>query len=273
MPSASYTPPEQIGKLGALPPAYDARTVQLAPILAKDPMPVVPFARNWGNHYSSAGLPGAEVKLDTFGNLIYGNCTCAAFGHYDQVASHHFGPGYPASIQLADVLDAYDAISAWDQTKPLENDRGARCLDALKYFRNKRLIQGFAEVDFTKRDHVQIAVNFLHGLYLALDLPLAWQTMRVWDAAPIGANGRPADARFVRRSWGGHAVTVVGYGATGVIVATWGYLKHITWAGLMTYGSEAYVPIHRHFDRQHPKPTPSGYLADRILRAVDQIAA
>ncbi len=46
-------------------------------------------------------------------------------------------------------------------------------------------------------------------------------------------------------SWGGHAVPVIAYDASGLTCITWGALKRMTWAFWDAYCDEAYACLSR----------------------------
>ena len=259
--------PNEIGQLGRKPTKHDTRNVQLAPILAASPavLPAAPLARNWGRRYLVNGDPGNAIPFATFSNLQYGDCTCASLGHFDEGVCE--ATQTPKMITTDIVLEAYDAISDWDRDTPTENDDGAHNLDALKWFRKQGLITAFAEIDETRRTHIELCINLFHGVYVGADLPLAAQKQQVWDVAPPSAR----DPSYDRRSWGGHAMTAVGYDAIGVWFVTWGRMQSATWSWFFTYVDEAYVMIHRQLVADGSKLTPAGFLADQIVAALAQV--
>lgn len=79
-------------------------------------------------------------------------------------------------------------------------------------------IDGYAHVDHTNKVEVQVALYLFGALTLGVNLPQAWADGKdVWDVT---------DSPIV----GGHDVSAVGYNPTGVVIATWGGLRTITWA-------------------------------------------
>ena len=241
---------------------HDLRTVRAAPLLdaAVGVLPAAPLARNWGRYYDQHGNPGSFIGLGTFSNMQYGDCTCAAFGHLDEAVCA--ATGDPTTVTTAMVLEAYDDISPWDRNNPGNNDVGAFCLDALKWFRNNGLITSFARL--YSQPHVETCINLFHGVYVGADLPLAAQHQQVWDVAPPGSS----DPAYRPRSWGGHALMAIGYDRGGVWFATWGHRQYATWAWFSTYVDEAYVALHRQLVADGSKITPAGYLADQISAAL-----
>ena len=233
-------------KLGAIPSVPDGRDRLFGAYLSPAMHPA-PLLRDW-----TTGRNGTKVAFSAFGNLEFGCCTCAALGHVDQAAAAH--TGRLSVVTEGKVLDAYDAISDWDRSTPTENDDGAQCRNALKYFKAAGIIELYARVSETNRRHLEIAVNLGGAAYVGADLPLAAQRQAVWDVAP--ANGW-TDA-YTRRSWGGHAMALLGYDHEGVWFATWGRTQRATWPWVLTYLSEAWIAISDLWT-DVGKLTPSGF--------------
>ncbi len=246
------------GCLGRLTTKHDLRTVRLSPILsaAETALPAAPMSRNWSRLVNPDGTLGSFIPLGTFGNMQYGDCTCAAFGHLDQAVCA--ATGMVNYVDLPMVLEAYDAISPWDRNDPTRNDGGATNLDALRWFKNRGILVGYASV--YSRAQFELCINLFHGVYVGVDLPLSARSQIVWDAAPAGST----DPKYKPRSWGGHAMMAIGYDQGGVWFATWGTRQYATWRWVETYVDEAYVPLHRHLVADGSKLSPAGYLADQI---------
>ena len=73
-------------------------------------------------------------------------------------------------------------------------------------------------------------------------MPLsAQQTIgELWDVTDGGADAG---------SWGGHALNVVGYDATGVTLVTWGKLQRATWAWWKAYVDEAWALLTQDWEK------------------------
>lgn len=250
------------GRLGRQPTKHDVRTVRAAPLLdaAAGVLPAAPMARNWSRYYNPDGSLGSFIGLGTFNNMTYGDCTCAAFGHLDQAVCA--ATGTVPTVTTQTVLEGYDAISAWDRNNPTVNDNGAFNIDALRWFKEKGLIVGFASL--YARTHIETCINLFHGVYVGADLPLASKGQQIWDAAPKGST----DPKYKPRSWGGHAMFAIGYDQGGVWFATWGHRQYATWAWFNTYVDECYVALHRQLVADGSKLSPAGYLAAQISDAL-----
>ncbi len=110
----------------------------------------------------------------------------------------------------------------------------------LNYWRKKGIaghkILAFAALDPRNIEHVKQSVYLFGGTYIGVQLPLSAQAQDIWDVPSTGPTGDGEPG-----SWGGHAVCVVAYNATGLWVVTWGKLQFMTWAFWHTYCDEAYA--------------------------------
>src|SRR5438093_1137652 len=76
---------------------------------------------------------------------------------------------------------------------------------------------------------------------LDLTLPLSARRQDVWDwTGSLSGDSKPG-------SWGGHAVDVVGFDASGLTVVTWGRLQAMTWSFWDRYCDESYAVLSRDF--------------------------
>lgn len=247
-------------KLGRTPSLPDRRDLRLATYLTARPT-APPSLRNW-----TRDLDGDPIRFDSFGNFTYGCCTCAALGHIDQAAASH--TRCVSTITTDVVLEAYDAISEWSLSRPNENDNGASCRDALKWFKARGTIESYVRLDEASRAHIEIATNLGGAVYVGADLPLAAQKQTVWDVAP--ANGWTDE--YARRSWGGHAMALLGYDHGGVTFATWGRTQRATWSWFFSYCDEAWMAISDLWT-DVGRLTPSGFDLARLLTDVAKVAA
>ena len=247
--------------LGRSPSRRDVRNLRLARYLAPNVVPAPPLARDWTH--------GAQApRWGMWRNDVIGCCTCAAIAHSFQAASALTG----RALQLVDgdVVGLYMAASGYDPKRP-ETDQGAQMLDVLRVMRGRGMagikIGAFVTVDLSSKIEMETAINLTGSLYLGLDLPKAWQTQTTWDVAPPGK--RSAD--YDRNSWGGHAVSALGYDRLGVTAITWGTPKLITWEAVRSYAGEAWAYIDDLWLRDD-KLTPSGFNADLLARDLAAIA-
>lgn len=247
-------------KLGRNPSAPDARDLRLATYRIPSTLGASPPMRNWTR------FAGAPLLFSDFGNLRFGCCTCAALGHVDQAAAAHTGRAPTVTTPL--VLEAYDAISGWDRDRPTENDDGASCRDALRWFKSRGIVEAYVRLDEASRAHIEYAVNIGGAAYVGADLPIAAQRQEVWDVAPV--NGWTDD--YKRRSWGGHAMALLGYDRGGVWFATWGRIQRATWPWFFSYVDEAWLAI-ADLWTDTTRLTPSGFDLGRLMDDVARLAA
>jgi hypothetical protein len=164
-----------------------------------------------------------------------GDCTCAAAGHLIQLWS--------ADLDVPtdnDILVAYEAVSGYNPQTGA-NDNGAVELDVMNYWRQAGIagnkIEAFAKINVSDETEIKQSVYIFGTAYIGVQLPITCQNQEVWDVVlDGGADAQPG-------SWGGHAVPVVEYNATGPVVVTWGALKQMTWNFWHTYVDEAYAII------------------------------
>jgi hypothetical protein len=219
-------------KLGRNPSRQDTRTLRLAHYLTPA-LPAPPPAVDWSAKLAAIGM---------MGNDVYGDCTCAAMGHAEQVWTADNGP--EVTVPDAAVLGAYEAVSGF-QPGDSSTDTGADMLTVAKYWRQTGIaghtIEGFTTADPTKATEVQVGLWVLGGLYTGVALPRSAQAQikaqQPWDVPPGGPYGDGTP-----NSWGGHCVWTVAYDAQGLTCLTWGQKQRMTWAFWQTYVEEC-LPI------------------------------
>lgn len=229
--------------LGKLAPRRDARTLKLARYVDLAALPDAPLDRDW----SGAAAPSWGMMA----NDRLGDCTCAAAGHLIQAWTANRGSEQTAT-DLA-IIAAYSAITGYMPSNP-ESDQGAVELDVLNYWRSSGIagqkLGAYASVDALSMDHVKAAINCFGGVYIGAALPLSAQSQTVWDVTD-GADATPG-------SWGGHAMAVVGYTPSGVVLVTWGAIKIATWSWWAKYVDESYALLDDAWV-SGTSPAPSGF--------------
>ena len=232
-------------KLGRKPARYDPRTLRLAKYLTPA-LPPPPPARAWSQ---AVAMPCGMMANDRLGD-----CTCAAVGHAVQVMTANTGT--EQTIADADILTAYEAAGGYKPGDP-STDNGACLLDVLNLWRGAGVgghkILAFVQVNPQNLLHVQTAIEYFGGLYVALELPQSAQNQGVWDVPLDGLSGSGAPG-----SWGGHAVWVPDYDAAGFGVITWGELQRMTSAFQTAYNDEAYAVVTPDFINRSTQATPDG---------------
>src|SRR5438132_7532693 len=83
-------------------------------------------------------------------------------------------------------------------------------------------------------DEVKAAVYLFGGIDIGIQLPLSAEAEVAAGMPWTQTSGEPG-------TWGGHAVNVVSYDASGIICVTWGQLQRMTWEFFTKYCDEAYA--------------------------------
>lgn len=206
-------------RTGKREPKRDPHTLKLATYLIPETLPAPPL---------TVPVP-AVATWPMYGNDTLGDCTIASAGHMIQAWTLDAGrPRTPGDVA---ILSAYWATG--------NEDDGRYELDVLNYWRHTgiagRKIRAYASVNALSRHDVKIAVYLFGGAYIGLALPRSAQRQAVWHVDTT--NTRDARAG----SWGGHAVPIVAYNATGLWCVTWGQVKKMTWPFFLRYCDEAYA--------------------------------
>ncbi len=200
--------------------------------------PVTPHAIRFAK-YAAPDLPEPPPSANyaplaaTSLSMIYKNdelgcCVIAGGYHITGVATGNAGAEFCATDEEI-VLD-YSAIGGYVPGDP-STDNGCDELTAFAYWRDHGFadgtkIAGAVALDATNARQVKQAAEIFENLCFAIELPDAWVQdfdLETWDVA-----GPPNPEN-------GHCVVGVGYDEEGVLIATWGRLKKLTWAALATY--------------------------------------
>lgn len=229
-------------KLGKKAVKRDPRTLMMARYLTAE-LPPAPDA---------VVPPSIASTMDLNDQL--GDCTCAAMAH--MVQAWTLANGSEVVPTNADVLAAYEGACGYNPADP-STDQGGVELDVLNYWRSVGIgghkIAAFVALDPKSREHLKAACYLFGGCYLGVGLPITAQNQIVWSL-DTGTGGNDAEPS----SWGGHAVPILGYNATGPICITWGAPKQITWEWFDFYTEEAYGVLSA--DWAMPgKAAPSGF--------------
>lgn len=218
-------------RLGRIPSRRDGRTLQLTRYLPSGARAFAapPLARDWSREVRRFGM---------FGNDRIGCCGLASIGHILQAQAAN--ARRELLVTERDVVDAYRVVGNYDPAYP-DTDNGVQMIDALKYWRSVGVagvkIDAFVQLETANRLHAELGVNLFGAVYVGADLPLAAQQQTIWDVAPPGSR----DKAYDRNSWGPHAMAMVGYSRTAVVLVTWGAIKLATWEWFYAYVSEAWA--------------------------------
>jgi hypothetical protein len=181
-----------------------------------------------------------------YDNDDIGDCTCASAAHLIQAwTTSSLGKTFTPSLES--VKKMYSDVTGWNPDDST-SDRGAVCLDILKYWRNVGLdghkILAFVSVPVSSQQLIQDAIYLFGGVYFGAQLRVSAQTQDVWDVVP----GDDTEL------WGGHAFPAVAYDQRGLLDITWGDTKRMTWAFEEQCCDEAYAIITNDFLKDGKAP-------------------
>jgi hypothetical protein len=248
-----------IGCLGRIPSREDLRTFKLSRYLEPRAYPAPPPARDWSG----------RTRYTWSLNDRIGCCTITGLVHLAQ--AHAAANGETITIEDADVLKAYSAISGYDGTPA--TDRGAQMIDALVHARREGIggwkIGAFVRVDAHDYFELRAAINLFGGVYVGADLPRRIREQGdAWELPPI--NQREDDD--APNSLGGHAFAVLGYDRLQLHALPWITPTTIgnAWADL--YVSEAWAFIDQRWVTGE-RPAPNGLDLERLRGDLAAIGA
>lgn len=208
-------------RLGKLPPRIDPRTIQFADLTKK--LAPAPPSYNLTQKISNLGM---------MLNDRLGDCTCACAGHIIQQWTAEAG----SQVILPDsvILSLYEAMG-YNPNDP-STDNGAVVLDVLNYWRKNGVgghgLKAYAALKPHSVQQAKDSIYYFGNTYLGVALPLSAQNQDVWSVVN-NSSGEPG-------SWGGHAIPLVSYDASGPTCITWGQYKKMTWSFYEKYCDEAY---------------------------------
>lgn len=172
----------------------------------------------------------------------------------------------PALITVPDS----DIDAMYNLLKAGPGDSGCVITDVLNHFKSPGLvgnsqyykIDGYVAPDWTNKLEVQVALYLFGSLTIGINLPDAWTqggNFSTWDVT---------NSSIV----GGHDVCCVGYNATGVVIATWGGLRTITWTAFLQnrWVEECYAQLAPSWYNSD-KLAPCGVMVDKLVTALAQL--
>lgn len=239
-------------RLGKKSPRIDARTLQFSKYAVKNKK--TPGSVAWGNKVSNWAL---------FKNDKIGCCTCASAGHSIECWTAN---ALNSAVTLNDqaIVSAYSAVSGYDP-RTGANDRGANMLSVLSHWRKNgiggRKIVAYTSLSESNIANIKQAIYLFGSIYVGLELPISAANQAVWD---VSKNGGEAG------SWGGHAVSVVGYDSFGLTLVTWGGVKKMTWRFWGAYCDESYAVVSSDWIARNRK-SPSGFDINTLLGDLKKI--
>ena len=191
--------------LGKGPAKLDSRRFMLSSFL---PMATPPVSVNWF---------GSVTEFGSMLNDSLEDCTCAAVGHAEQVASLNTPEGeltFPDNI----ILNLYEKSCGYVFNDP-STDNGGVITDVLDWVRKygmgkkhetpdihrKKILYAYADPNPDDIAHVKQAIAEFAVVDIGLQLPITAQSQvgKVWDV--VGDPNSNNDSR--PGSWGGHCLT------------------------------------------------------------------
>ncbi|MGA2893776.1 MAG: hypothetical protein ABSE22_12965 [Xanthobacteraceae bacterium] len=182
------------------------------------------------------GLIGAGA-WQMLANDRYGDCVFAGAAHETLMLEREVGN--VVSFTDTDVLSDYTAVTGFDPQQP-QTDQGTDIQVAADYRRKtgivdasgkRHLIAAYLALEPGNVTHLYQAAYLFGAVGIGLQLPAS--------AFEQNDQGRPWDVVAQSPNAGGHYVPLVGRGADGLHVVTWGALQVMTEAFLKTYCDEA----------------------------------
>lgn len=218
-------------RFGKNPPKFNEKTLNFARYMAKGvlPFPEPPkLAREWKLPTKGWGM---------YGNDRTGDCTLASKAHQIMLFTAHTGVMVTPDQQA--ILDAYSAISGYDQTT-CANDNGCAMTDVLEYWQTKGIdghkILGWMQIDNRNIDRVKQAMYLFGAVDIGINVPASamdqFSLSKAWDVVPNDGGIE-----------GGHCIPLFGYGMIGDSCVTWGQRQEMTWSFFLKYCDEAYAVI------------------------------
>jgi len=202
----------------------------------------------------SANFYQGQTQFGMMLNDVLGDCTCAAVGHAEQVASLNDAPPPEIGTEITvtdDVIEnMYEKSCGYVPGNPF-TDNGGIITNVLDWARqhgighpgpthhHRHRLVAYADPNPANVTHIKQAIAEFMIVDIGLQLPVTAQAQigGVWDVV-----GNPrTDPDSVPGSWGGHSVVVAEYDVNGLTCITWGALQAMTWRFWNTYCDEAHV--------------------------------
>lgn len=228
-------------KLGCIRPRARPNALRLSAYLNMADIPTPPVATD----YYTKALQAIQQVL---GNDQQGNCTIASM-------FHQFGVYTAALTGTAVIGTTQEALGQYHQIGG-PGDNGLMITDVLDWGKSHGFtvggtlhkIDGYVAFDWTNKVMTQVGTILFGGAKLGIGLPQDWaRSPDIWDVTSSGIVG-------------GHDVPIVGYKADGVVIATWGGLRTITWPAFLSdrWVNEAYFPLGQDWYSLASKKNPNG---------------
>lgn len=238
--------------------------------------PLVPRLSAYFQGFSAATPPPASVDYSAkakaaiaqvYGNDQAGDCVIAGKTHAVGVWSGN-DTGTPVIGSTSEALSEYHRLCG-------PGDNGCVITDVLDAMKSgglsvggqRRTIDGYVALNPADPDQVKVALIVFGGFTIGFNVPNSWMGRNAYDGAVWDDPGF-----FI--PVGGHDMRAVGYNATGVQFATWGFVVTMTWKALADSRivDEAYVELSPEWYGSD-KLAPSGIDADGLRADLAKIGS
>lgn len=217
--AAANAAPETV-KLGRTPPlpGFRDRCVHLSRFFSSGAPVLLPARVSWQDK-------AMDSITRMYRNDAQGCCVISGKAHFIGAVTGNDPDHVPAGVVECADSEIDQTYRNWcgpgDNGCNIENVLRRFVSDGMPFNGTRRKIDGYAAVDWTKRDLVKAAIYCLGGLCLGINLPSEWTNSAIWDVT---------SSRIV----GGHDVQCVGYDDQGVQISSWGRIYTITWAAFLS---------------------------------------
>jgi len=231
------------------------------------------FAFSIGHYMTGAVIAPTKVAWERsiawlmLVNDRLGCCVIAWMFHYIMAWKSVAHAGDPTPTFTDDqIIAVYSAITGYNPSDP-NTDQGTDPDAALAYWKSTGLygdkIAGYVNLDITDIEQIKWAIATFGGIGLSFDVPA--YIMQV-PAGESWSEPPEADTSIL----GGHQVLVIGYGALGFTVVSWGAIYHANWAFWQKYAVAAQVAVSTDWIKQSGT-APSGLDVTTLLADLQQV--
>lgn len=219
--------------------------------------PLVPRLSAYFRGFQAANPPPASVDYftkakdaiaQTYGNDQQGDCVIA--DEFHSVNAWKANDGDPTVLgTTSEALSEYHRLCGpGDNGCVITNVLDAMKSGGLSVGGQRHKIDGYVAVDPSNGDEVKVGLIVFGALTIGFNVPPQWMGKNAYNGAVWDDPGP-----FI--PVGGHDVPILGYNATGVQVATWGFVVTITWKALANG---------RIVDEAYAKLSPDWYGSDKL---------
>jgi hypothetical protein len=202
------------------------------------------------------------IVLGILANDQIGDCTVAAMYHLRMTQRSVAQAAKPLIVTEAEAKADYSAITGWDGTDATDN--GANCLDVINWYKKQGVILGASTIDIQNIEMVKAAINTFGCAYAGFTVP---QSMV--DQLNSGTDPDWSFNSADQPTQEGHCVNLVGYGADGVALDSWGKVYRTGWEFVQQWFTELYAIASPDWIEAN-KESPTGLDMPGLLAALPQ---